>query len=106
MNKRQCIRIAGGFSRTIRVRIVAPGLAVHKTLYVAGLRGDEPVLPWTITHIPTGSWIALAKTQPQARKIVAAIKDLADWPNLISKGPPDDKREAIRQAIRAIKEER
>ena len=99
MNKKQTITLAGYFDgpNTIRARIVAPALAVHKTV--------EPVLgemPWTITHIPTGYYIARTKTQPQAKRIVGAIKDLADWPNVTQKGPPRMKRDAIRQAIRAI----
>lgn len=52
----------------------APGLAIHKML------GDWP--GWCITHVPTGRFLTLANTRPHARRIVLAIQDLADWPNI------------------------
>lgn len=106
MNKRQVITLAGELPRqTIRARIVTPDLAIHRTMHLSGLKAGEEKLPWTVTHIPTGNWIAQAKTQPQARRIVAAIKDLVDWSEVTPEGPPRNKRKAIRQVIRAIKEE-
>jgi len=106
MNKRQVIRLAGELPRqTIRARIVTSDLAIHRTMNVSGLKAGEEKLPWTISHIPTGYWIAQAKTQPQARRIVAAIKDLIVWSKVTPEGPPRNKRNVILQVIRAIKEE-
>ena len=105
MNKRQIITLAGELPRqTIRARIVTPDLAIHRTMHVSGLKTGEEKLPWTITHIPTGYWIAQSKTQPQARRIVAVIKDLIDWSEVTPEGPPRNKRNVILQAICAIKE--
>lgn len=60
--------------QTVTAFTAAPGLAVHKML------GDWP--GWSITHVPTGRWLALADTRPAARRVALAISGLADWPSI------------------------
>lgn len=81
MNKRQTIRIKTSHGMaSVRTRIIAPGLAVHET-YIRSLVD----WPWTITHIPSGTYITKGATQPKAVKIARALAEITDW-SKIEKG--------------------
>lgn len=83
MNKRQTIKVASDYGMTsIRARIIAPGLAVHET-NLGSWRAPNYV--WGITHIPSGTHITRATTQPRAVKIARALAAVTDW-SKIEKG--------------------
>ena len=97
MNKRQTIKIATPRGMTsVRARIIAPGLAVHLTNL-----GDwmAPKYAWGITHIPSGTHIVSAATQPKAVKIARALAALTDW-SKIKKGKMPKK--LTRKVVEAI----
>ena len=97
MNKRQTIKIATPCGmRSVRARIIAPGLAVHLTNL-----GDlmAPDWTWGITHIPSGTHIVSALTQPKAVKIARVLAAVTDW-SKIKKGKMPKK--LTRKVIEAI----
>jgi hypothetical protein len=81
MNKRQTIHIdTDSGKRSLRVRVIAPGLAVHPSVAFELYPRDYDL--WTVTHTTTGRFICFAPTQPKAVRIAKALSDLADWPNI------------------------
>jgi hypothetical protein len=98
MNKRQTIQIdtASG-KRSLRVRIIAPGLAVHLSVAFPACPLDYDF--WTVTHIPSGRLICFAPTQPQAAKIAKALAELADWSTIGMNGTVS---KALRRKARRV----
>lgn len=80
--------------KAVAALTVVPGLAIHKAL------GGYP--SWSITHIPTGRWLALAYTRAEARRIALAIKDLADWPAITVDTVPPGLSSKVREIAQSI----
>ncbi|HUW96020.1 MAG TPA: hypothetical protein VMW58_09535 [Anaerolineae bacterium] len=100
MNKRQTIKIATLYGMTsVRARIIAPGLAVHETNL-----GDAifPNYVWGITHIPSGTHITHASTQPRAVKIARALAALTDWSKIEKDKVPNKLKRKVLETIASL----
>ena len=100
MNKRQTIKIASAYGmRSVRARIIAPGLAVHE-INRGSLMAQEMV--WGITHIPSGKQITHAATQPKAVKIAHALAALTDWSKIEEGKTPKKLKVKVIDAIAGL----
>ena len=100
MNKRQTIQIATAYGMSsVRARIIAPGLAVHRTNL-----GDwwGPNWVWGITHIPSGTHITRAATQPKAVKIARALATVTDWSKVDKGTMPKNLKRKVVDAIAGV----
>ena len=102
MNKRQTIKIAqshGMAMVSVRARIIAPGLAVHE-INLGNLMA--PDWTWAITHIPSGTYITHAVTQPRAVKIARALALVTDWSKIEKAKLPKELRGKVVDAIASV----
>lgn len=100
MNKRQVIKVATPYGKvSTRARIIAPGLAVHE-INLGSLMAQNYV--WSITHIPSGTHITHAATQPKAVKIARALAAVTDWSKIEEAKLPKGLREKVVDAIASV----
>ena len=78
--------------RAVKAEIIAPGLAIHKTI-ISALIGGPP--SWTITHTRSGTSIARdRKTKGEAIAIAKALSELGNWDQPVSRIPKGLKQKA------------
>jgi len=100
MNKRQVIKIATPYGMvSVRARILAPGLAVHKANLDDCL---PPNYAWGITHILSGTHITRAATQPKAVKIARALAAVTDWSKIEKGTLPKELGRKVIDAIASV----
>ncbi len=71
--------------RAVKAELIAPGLAIHKTI-VSAIIGGPP--SWTITHTRSGTSVVKdRKTKMEAIAIAKALSELGNWDQPVSRIP-------------------